>query len=85
MLDKKIKNAYIKNYINMIIDEFLIYKKYFNINEFNYEQIVNDAADEVALTGKEKKKLIKQSKLILKSEYGIEIINDDPIVIKEVN
>lgn len=85
MLTKEIKNAYIRNYINMVIDEFLIYKKYFNINEFNYEHIVNGARDEVILTDKEKKKLIEQSKEILKSKYGIEITNDNPIVIKEVN
>lgn len=80
--DDEIKNSYMNHYVDMIVDQFLIYNKHLNINEFSYDHIVNASNDEINLSDKEMKELISRSKNILKNKYGIEIINDNPITIK---
>lgn len=81
--DNEIKDSYMKHYAEMIADEFLIYCKHFNINDFNYNHIVKTANDEMHLSKEEMKEVVKFSKDILKNKYGIVIIKDSPITIEK--
>ena len=83
--DNDIRNSYMKHYVDMIVDEFLIYNKHLNINDFDYNHIVRTANDEMNLTDAELKEVISCSKDVLKSKYGIEIVSDNPIAIKVVD
>lgn len=82
--DEDIKKLYMKHLTEMIVDEFLIYDKHFNIGKFSYSHIVNGSNDEMTLTDKEMEEVIKNSKDILKGEYGIVVITDNPITIEKI-
>ena len=80
--DNDIKISYMLHFTNMIVDQFLIYDKHLNINDFSYNHIVKGASEQVYLSDKEKELAIKNSKFFLRQKYGIEIISDNPITIK---
>ena len=80
--EKDMKIAYINNYTRMVADLFFIYKKHYDITQFTFDHIMNDAKDEVRLT-KEEFEIVKQNtKWYLKHYRGIEIIQENPIRIQ---
>jgi len=76
------KLAYMYHLTNRIAEEFVIYNKYFNINEFSYAQIVKGSKDEIPLSDREKELIVKNSKFLLRYKYGIAVTSDNPIRIK---
>ena len=66
----------------MIVDEFLLYDQYLDVNQFSYAHIVRGANEEMCLTEEERQEVIQRSKKILKDKHGIELVQDDPIRVK---
>ena len=76
-LEKKLKNAYIKNHINLIVDYFAIHYKYFKSEDLNYNQILNSSNDNYILTKKEINEIIIKSQEILKNSHNIFITSEE--------
>ena len=82
--DEEMKYVFMKWYAERIADEFLIYNKYKDLSKENYLFIANGALDETKLTNDERNQVISNSKSILKDRYNIEILCDEPIVLKYI-
>lgn len=82
--DIEMKFIFMKWYASRIADEFLVYKKYYDVSKEKYIYMVNGALDETVLTEEEQLQVIQDSKDILKNKYKIEILSDDPIVFKHL-
>lgn len=82
--DIEMKYIFMKWYASRIADEFLVYKKYYDVSKEKYIYMVNGALDETVLTEEEQLQVIQDSKDILKNKYKIEILCDDPIIFKHL-
>ena len=80
----EMKVAYMVNITMMIVESFLIRAKHYDLKELNYDHIVKEAKETGFILTNEEVALIKStSKWYLKTYRNIEIINDNPIKIRE--
>ena len=82
--EKDVKASYIIFYTYRIVDEFMAYKKHSDISKFDFNHIVNGAADTINLSEKEMKQIVKNVKKLLRNVYGIKIANENPIRLEGV-
>lgn len=82
--DEDIKKSYMIFYTHRIVNEFMAYKNHLNVNEYNFDHIVNGATDSITLSDYEIKQVIKDCERILKVVYEIKIVNKYPITIEKV-
>lgn len=83
--EKEIKVAYMMNYTKLIVYLFLAYEKHCKISTMKFHHIVNEALNSgYILDDNDLKLVVDESKKILRTTYGIEILAENPIEIKKV-
>lgn len=78
--EKELKNIFMKYYILRTVDEVLLYKKYFNLQELSnkdFLSIMNSAKDEIFLEDDELKKVKDECLKILKAKHDICFADSD--------